>query len=280
MFIKRIFTLVVGFTLIALQTLAQSQPDYKKNWKKVQALEDKGLPKSALAEVMNIYKMATKDNNEPQVIKTYIYQIKYRSQIEEDNQEKNIAFVDSLIQKTKAPAKNVLQSIQADMYWNYLEDNRWKFNERTRLADDRSKDIATWSIDKLFATITQLYNSSLSNTSLLKSTAVGYFDAILIKGENTRQLRPTLYDLLAHRALYYFMSNETGSALPSYEFKIKDKVVFGSAHEFINASFPGKDSLAPHRHALMLLADLTKFHINDPSPDALIDLDLMRFSFA
>src|SRR5437868_11008654 len=145
MFIKRIFTLVVGFTLIALHTLAQSQPDYKKNWKKVQALEDKGLPKSALAEVMNIYKMATKDNNEPQVIKTYIYQIKYRSQIEEDNQEKNIAFVDSLIQKTKAPAKNVLQSIQADMYWNYLEDNRWKFNERTRLADDRSKDIATWS---------------------------------------------------------------------------------------------------------------------------------------
>ncbi len=264
---------------ISLPALAQVKGDYQKNWDKVDAFQKKGLPKSALQEVMVIQGLAMKDNNEPQLIKTYIHQILIRNTIEEDSHENNIFFVDTLIEKVKGPAKNVLQSMQAEMFWQFLRNNRWKFYDRTRLAEEKAKDISTWSIDKLYNTISSLYKASLSNPALLKATPIGNYDAILIKGENTRQLRPTLYDLLAFRALAFFMNDESGVTKPAYEFKINDAAVFAPAREFAKITLHTKDTASLQRSALLLLQDVIKFHIDDASPDALIDADLIRLNF-
>jgi uncharacterized HAD superfamily protein len=88
--------------------------------------------------------------------------------VEEDSRETNIFFVDTLIAKTKYPAKNILLSMQAEMYWQYLQRNRYKFYSRTKLTDENSKDISTWSLAKLHATISALYKASLTNEQLLK----------------------------------------------------------------------------------------------------------------
>ena len=114
--------------------MAQKQNDYAAQWKKVEGLENKGLTKSALKEVLAIYNLALKENNDAQQIKSCMYQIKYRNVSEEESNEKNIFFVDTLIAKAKSPAKNILQSMQAEMFWQYLQNNRWKFYSRTALA--------------------------------------------------------------------------------------------------------------------------------------------------
>jgi len=259
--------------------MAQVKNDYAANWKKVEALEKKGLTKTALQEVLVIYNLAFKDNQDAQQIKASMYQVKYRNMVEEDSHENNIFFVDTLIAKAKAPAKNILQSMQAEMFWQYLQNNRWKFYDRTKLAEEKSKDITTWSIDKLYATITKLYNASLQNDGLLKNTKLEGLDAIIIKGENTRQLRPTLYDFLAHRALEFFMNDEDGVTKPAYRFTIDDAAAFANAPEFIKASFKTKDTASLQHKALLLLQDILKFHIADANPDALIDADLVRLNF-
>ena len=279
MFVKKFIIAVMLLVCTSLPAMAQVKSDYQKNWDKVDALQKKGLPKSALQEVMVIQAMAIKDNNEPQIIKTYINQVMFRNMVEEGSQENNIFYVDTLIEKAKGPAKNVLQSMQAEMFWQYLRNNRWKFYDRMRLADESSKDISTWSIDKLYTTIAALYKASLNNTPVLKATPVGYYDAILAKGTNTRQLRPTLYDLLAFRALEFFMNDESGVTKPAYEFKIRDAVAFAPAVEFAKAAFHSKDSTSLQRMALLLLQDIIKFHIGDADPGALIDADLIRLNF-
>ena len=189
MFVKKLITAVLLLACFSMSSLAQVKDDYKKNWDKVEAFQKKGLSKSALQEVMAIQAMALKANNEAQVIKTYIHQVMFRNMVEEDSRENNIFYVDTLIEKAKGPAKNVLQSMQAEMFWQYLNNNRWKFYDRTKLANEKAKDITTWSIDKLYNTISSLYKASLSNPALLKGTPVGNYYAILTKGENTRQLR-------------------------------------------------------------------------------------------
>ena len=279
MFVKKLITAVLLLACFSLSSLAQVKDDYKKNWDKVEAFQKKGLPKSALLEVMAIQAMALKANNEAQVIKTYIHQVMFRNMIEEDSRENNIFYVDTLIEKAKGPAKNVLQSMQAEMFWQYLTNNRWKFYDRTKLANEKAKDITTWSIDKLNNTISSLYKASLSNPALLKATPVGNYDAILTKGENTRQLRPTLYDLLAFRALTFFMNDESGITKPAYEFKMNEPVAFAPAREFAKASFNTKDTASQQRSALLLLQNIIKFHIDDVSPDALIDADIIRLNF-
>ncbi len=277
MFLKKI--LLVILTGIAFTTMAQPNNEYIKNWKKVEDLEKKGLTKSALAEVLVIYNLAIKDNNDAQQIKSCMYQIKYHNLVDEDSKENNIFFVDTLIDKAKVPAKNILQSMQAEMFWQYLQNNRWKFYDRTKLKEEKSKDISTWSIDKVHSVITKLYKASLQNESLLKATSLTDFEAIIIKGENTRQLRPTLYDFIAHRALAYFMIDENQVTKPAYEFKINDSKAFASVAEFVSTSFKTKDTASLQHTALLLLQNILKFHAADAKPDALIDADLIRLDF-
>ncbi len=276
---KKILLAIFAVTGLAITTVAQIKNNYEKNWKKVDDLEKKGLTKTALEEVINIYNLAVKDNNDPQQIKAAMYQVKYRNMVQEDSRENNIFFVDTLIAKAKGPAKNILQSMHAEMFWNYLQNNRWKFSSRTALMEEKSKDITTWSLEKLHETIGNLYKASLSNEALLKNTKVDDFDPVITKGENTRQLRPTLFDFLAFRALNYFMSDDNALSKPAYQFTINDAAAFAPADEFIKLSFTTKDTASLHNRALLLFRELLKFHLADAQPDALIDADLQRLNF-
>ena len=278
MFLKKLSLLLLKITISAT-LLAQSKNDYSTNWKKVEAFEKKGLAKSALQEVLTIYKLAIKDNNDAQQIKSAMYQVRYRNMVEEDSRENNIFFVDTLIASAKTPAKNILQSMQAEMFWQYLQKNRYKFYNRTKLAEEMSKDISAWSLDKLYDTISRLYKASLANGDLLKQTKLDSFDPIILKGENTRQLRPTLFDFLAHRALVYFMNDERDLTKPAYSFTINDPKAFAPVTEFVLAFFTTKDTASLHHKAIVLLQQILKFHLNDTNGDALLDADLIRLNF-
>ena len=277
MFLRKLLLVILISTTV--NTMAQTTNDYAKNWKKVEDLEKKGLTKSAKDEVTAVYKLAQKDNNNAQQIKACMYLIKYRNAVEEDSHENNIFYVDTLIAGAKSPAKNILQSMQAQLFWQYLQNNRWKFYDRTTLKEEKSNDIATWSIDKIHSVISKLYKASLQNDALLKTTKLDGYSAVIVKGTNTRQLRPTLFDFLAFRALDYFMTDENNLTKPAYEFKIDNAKAFAPAAEFTAASFKTKDTASLQHKAILLLQDILKFHLNDTKPDALLDADLIRLDF-
>jgi len=278
MLLKRLFLPLITILVFAISTNAQ-QNDYSANWKKIDAFEKKGLTKSASTEVETIYNLAAKENNDAQQIKASIYQIKYHSMTDEDSRLNNFFYVDTLISKAKSPAKNILLSMQAEMLWQYLQNNRWRIYNRTTLAEEKSKDISTWSIDKINTTIAVLYKASLTNETLLKTTKLNGYDAILIKGINTRQLRPTLYDFLAQRAISFFISDENYITKPAYAFTLNDDAYYTSAKEFANSTFTTKDTASLYFKAILLFQNILKFHLNDASPSALIDADLIRISF-
>ena len=140
MFLKRILITCTLLSGILYTSNAQVKDDFETHWKKVEALEKKGLTKSALQEVMVVYNLAIGKNNDAQQIKAAMYQVKYRNMVEDDSRENNIFFVDTLIDKAKSPAKNILQSMQAEMFLRYLQNNRWKFYNRTKLAEENSKE--------------------------------------------------------------------------------------------------------------------------------------------
>ena len=261
------------------QANAQGKEDYTAPWKKVEAFEKKGLTKDALNETIKIFKDAVAKNNEAQQIKAAMYQMKYRNMTEEDNQKKNLFFVDTLIAQTKAPAKNILLSMQAQLFETYKENNRYLLYGRTALVEEKGNDINTWSITKLNTTIASLYKASLKNEPVLKSTNLNGLDAIIEKGKNTRQLRPTLYDFLAHRALDYFMNTENDVSSPVYKFIINEEAVFAPIKEFAAYNFKTKDTASLYFNALQIMQSLLAFHVNDAQPEALLDADLKRLDF-
>ena len=270
--------LVSSSMLFSITLMAQTN-NYTAEWKKIDQLIQKGLPKSALAGINKIMQSALAGKNQPQQVKAAIYLILCRSYFEETYLEKSIYTLDTLISKTSAPAKNILQTIQAGMYWKYKKINRYKLYSRTALVDENSKDISTWSLQKLNLQINALYTASLKNDDLLKNTSLQNFEAILQKGTNTRQLRPTLYDLLAHRALNYYMDEENDVTNPSYKFIINDEKAFSPADQFVTTVFSSKDSSSQYLQALHLLQNILKFHLADINTEALLDADLIRLNF-
>jgi len=273
-------TILFLFFLFDFSTLNAQKimEDYTSQWKKVEDFQKKGLTKSALGEVDIIYNLAKKTNNDPQIIKSLLFKITLQQNIQEDASAKSIDSLEQQIVTANEPAKSILQSITAQLYWNYFQENRYKLYQRTNTVNFDKKDIATWTSDDLNKKIGELYIASLKDEKLLQQTKLEPFDAIIQKG-NVRYLRPTLYDLLARRALDYFKNDERDITRPAYAFEINDALAFAPASEFINAKFITKDSTSLHHKALIIFQKLLSFHLFDANPEAFIDADIERINF-
>ncbi|MET2983896.1 alpha-2-macroglobulin family protein [Aureibaculum conchae] len=259
---------------------AQYSDNYSKDWYKVESFEIEGLPKSALAEVEKIYKKAKKDKNNPQLIKTLLYKSKFALTLEEDAQLEII----KRLKKEKAslpfPAKNVLESIIADIYWQYFQQNRWKFYNRTNTAKKvDSTDFRTWDLQTIFEETHSHFQASLESAISLQETDLKQFNSILHPQENSKTYRPTLYDFLAHRAIDFYKTDERNLNRPSYKFEIDNPELLAPNSEFVKNQLYAKDSLSQQLHALRLYKNLTLAHLKDKDPAALVTLTLERLDF-
>ena len=279
MYYRKFLSFTLVFLLGSLQIMAQKMNDYKSNWKKTESLEQKGLIASALKEVKTIFNLALAEANEDQQIKAAMYQMKYRNMVEENNEQSNILYLDTLIAKAKAPARNILLSMQAQLYHQYLQQNRYRLYSRTALTEEKSDDIDTWSSNKLVITIADKYSASLADKKILQSSSTNKYPAVIQAGKNTGHLRPTLYDVLAHRALEFYMNDENYISKPAYRFEIDNEVSFAPVSTFVSAPFKSNDQQSLQYQAILLLQELLRFHINDNDPSALLDADLIRLSY-
>ena len=288
---KSIFILILCFIVTAvLGSIALNQSNkmneniwegYDAEWKKVDSLENQGLPKSALDVVNAIYNFAKKENNAPQIIKSVTYKSKYLIQTEEDGDIKAMHLFEDEIKSATTPAKNILQSMLAELYWNYYSANRWKFQDRTQTIDFKNDDIRTWDIATLHKKTLELYTASVSNKEELKQTGLKKFEPVLIQGDAFgRLLRPSVFDFLAHRALDFLMNDEAYITDPAYKFEINDPKIFDDNKSFVSFHFASADTASKKLLAIHLLQDLTQAHLLDPFPSAMVDLDIKRFTFA
>ncbi len=256
-----------------------SQISYDKSWKKIDSLIDKaGLPKTALAEVNTVYAKAKKENNMTQALKALIYRINLSEQLNDNDRNETFSSLEKEIALSKGAERSILQSILASAYWNYLQRNRYKFYNRTTTVNVKKDDPSTWSIDDLNNKISSLFLASVADSAVLLRTRLESLEPIIIRG-NTRKLRPTLFDLLAHRALDYFKNDERNITKPAYAFEIDDDAAFGEAEKFVTHTFKTADTQSLHYKALQLFRQLIAMHLKEAIPDALIDVNIERLQF-
>lgn len=265
--------------LLALKSCVMSQKiEYDKTWKDIdQLIEVDKQYNTALSKIEKLKNQAKEEKNWPEVVKAVIYTLNSLRNVEEDYFSKSADLLYNEINDAEEPAKSILNSMAADFYNSYFSNNRWKIYERTNLSGHTPEDPETWSATDFHTKIAELYKQSLTHLSLLKNTPVYKYEKIITKG-NTPQARPTLFDILAYRALDYYSSDER--TLPTPEiFIINNPLAFAEATEFINAEFTSHDSTSLHLEALHLLQQLLQFHTEKGNKTALIDADLYRLNF-
>jgi uncharacterized protein YfaS (alpha-2-macroglobulin family) len=258
----------------------QSNKNYDDLWKTVQKFEEGNLPKSALIEVEKIYTAAKKENNAPQLLKTLLFKSKYALILEEDAQLNIINSFNTEISKSAFPTKNILESVLANLYWQYYQQNRWKFYERT--TTESKVDIAdfrTWDLQTLFAEIHNHFQNSLQNEVLAQKTDLAKFDAVLELQKDSKIFRPTLYDFLAHNALDFYKSSETSIANPVYKFEISEEKYLANFEEFSKIKLETPDNLSLQFNALKIYQKLAAFHQKENNNNAFIAVELERLEF-
>jgi len=280
------FLVFLLFLILLMQSSANNNKDvnmkfdkYENEWVKVDEMEKKGLTKSALDIVDKIFEKAKKDNNINQFIKATMYRLKYLSNIEEDAVIKIITELENEIKSSPSPLKELLNSILAEIYWQYYIQKRFQIMNRSVTAEIDETDIKTWDIKKFMDKITILYLDSLKNSNISKSLDINIFEDFLTFYYNTKDLVPTLYDLLAHRALLFFTSDETLLTKPSYAFILKDPKLFSQSGDFTGLDIKAEDTDSLKYKALIIMQDLIKFHKDDENAKVLVDIDIQRLYY-
>ncbi len=267
--------------IVLFATFSNAQHNsYEALWKKVDQFQNEGLPKSALKVVDDISKLAAKNQNTPQIIKSMLHKGKYALILEEDAQLKIINEFKEEIEKSKFPAKNVLESILANMYWQYFNGSRWKFYNRTKTSEKVDvTDFRTWDLQTLFDEIHLHYQNSLHNGLMLQLEPLSAYEDILAESKDSKIYRPTLFDFLSHNALEFYQTDETHITSPSYKFEIDNPKFMDDFKTFSTLKIASKDSASLQLNALKVYQNLIKFHAKDETSMALADINIRRLKF-
>jgi uncharacterized protein YfaS (alpha-2-macroglobulin family) len=252
--------------------------EYKTEWAAVDSTLDINQPKTALGIVQKIYTDATKTKDYGQMVKAVFYLHGLELEYEEDAQLNFIKAIEAEADKAPFPAKQVMLSGLADIYWSYYENNRWKIQQRTTTLTADNNDPATWDAAKFTEKVSALYLQSLQPIDSLKLTPVEVFDPVILQGTR-RDLRPTLYDLLAHRAIDFFKNSEAGVTQPANKYYMDDPKLFGLSEKFLGNKLNHADSGAFSLIAMQLLQELTSHQTDRKYLPGLVDVELERLAF-
>ena len=276
---KKIALTIMTIILFSNISKAQQFEDFSKLWKDVQQLEEKSLPKSALKVVETIYKKASKDNNSAQLIKSLLYKSKFALILEENAQLTIVNQFKTEIEKAKTPTKNILESVLANLYWQYFQQNRWKFYNRTKTSEKVDTiDFRTWDLETLFTEIHTHFQNSLQNGIILQQTNLEEFNAILHLQKDSKIYRPSLFDFIANNALDFYKTNENTIKKPANKFEVNPKD-FDRFYEKNTNYNLHKDQQSLQLNALKIHQDLISFHHNTKDSNAFVLAELDRLHF-
>ena len=272
---KTIFSLFILF----LSLTALPQKLYQIEWKQVDSLAGIGQAQSALDLVTRLYDQTKAANQAEQFLKASLYRMKLEADFQEDTYEKSIARTQLEIKSAQAPVKQILHSILAELYWRYYQNNRWRILNRSETADFDLEDIKTWDLKKLVTTCMDNYALSLTDKELLKNTSVSSYTEILVKEKDSEKFRPTLFDFLAQRAIYFYTISDAGLTKPAATFTMDNPGLFEPSSAFVSLSLSSPDTLSFEFQALQLYQEIVRLHVKDTDPTALIDAELERLNY-
>lgn len=260
--------------LFASPLLAQ-EDFYTKHWSQVYKFEVRALPKSALEVVDQIYAKAKHDKNATQSVKALLYQSKF-ALTQPDAELLIVKKWKDEIKSSQAPLKNILESVLANIYWDYFQGNRWTYYNRSRAElVVNVDDFRTWDADAMFREIHNHFQGSFQNSQSTQAVKLSTIDELLIEALQSKSYRPTLFDFLAHNALDFYSANEGPFSDFNVDLALEDPTYFENID---NIMLPA-DSLNHTVEALKIFKALFAFHKADKDPTAYVNLKLEYFHF-
>ena len=264
----------------ALLCSALSFSQYSSQWQQVDSLEITGRIESADELVSGILQTARKNKDLDQFIKAKIYHYKFYQVNHENADQYILKDLNQTISQLPVPSRNVLLSYKGQFLQQYYSRHRWRIKRRKEIDDPDAKDIATWSEATLQDSIRSSFEASLLNKQQLKKTPVENIAELLEPEPLNRKYKPSLYDLLAYKALDYFSDTSNFPAVkPSEEYDFDASELFGTTSQFLKLKFPQAARHTSEVAVLKTFQELEGVHSEEKDPTALAFAQLQRLKF-
>jgi len=249
-------------------------------WKQVDDAIQNGLPRTAQTILEQIIPAAMEDQAYAEATKAICLKISLEGQIQGGNAEEQIVLLETEIADAPEEMKPIMETILAHWYWDYFQQNSWRFIQRTQTAEPPGEDITTWDLARILAEIDTHFMLALDAAEQLKTIPIEEWDDLLEKGTVPDSYRPTLYDFLVFEALSFYSAGEQAGTIPQDTFEIMaDSPIFGTVDEFLAWEPKTSDTDSAKFKAIGLYQDLLTFHQDDSDKSAFIDADLNRLKF-
>ncbi|SDY72235.1 alpha-2-macroglobulin family protein [Hymenobacter psychrophilus] len=292
-FLLSLFALLMLLTPGSSQTTPPDRPGGGPNaatWLKIDQLLAKGQTASAAKLLEPLYQQARRrPEAAPEYVRTLLYKLRLLENKEEEADYKGIKLLEADLKTATFPARPVLHSLLAQLYARYYQQHRYQLYRRTAVAgpdtaDASRADLRTWDVSRLGAAVVDHYRASTTDEprrqQQLALASLGY----LSRGADAkgRARRPTLFDLLAVRAVEGLSNDEFYITRPAQQFQLTDPALFGPAAGFVrlNLKAPAADSLNGQFHALRVLQQQLAFRLREAGNRvALVAAELQRLDF-
>ena len=215
---------------------------------------EKGLPKSALAKVNDIYEMAQQEKNDVQIVKSVLYRTRLVLQTEELGLETVVTELEAAIADSDSPTKQILQSYAGEVFRSYYQSQYYRISQRTVLEDYLPGDIRTWAPANYRDYVASLYLASVQGDRLT-STKTEDIKPLLQNADQKNidyELKPTLYELLVDKALSYFSQSGLQGLQPSFRFVMGSADYMATAADFTKFDITSEDELSLTYQAALL----------------------------
>ncbi len=284
---------LLAVSFILAQQSSQPKPTplpktYEEAWKQIDSLTQKGLLQSALTQTNALYERAKSEKNYPQLAKASIGRGSLTMQLDPAQWPEHIKALEKDSRLVPEPARSVLQSLLGDAYVVFYQRNRYRIYDRSRVTDTAksadSTDLTTWDGLRIAGAASRAYVASITNEIVLQQTPLSAYAPVVQPGDKEgERLHPTLFDLLAHRAIAFFQNTEFETENNVFRFELDRADYFADPEAFANLllTTPPNAGQTARMLALKTYQRLLAFHAKQATknPDALVDADLGRLRF-
>ena len=292
---KRTGIIIATIILVAVGVLAFAMPnrnpvnpdtpdnpktpknDYETMWKKVKENLEKDLPESAEKELNAIEEKASKDKNQTQMLKTWLYrQNIMQFTVEEDAQQAFIQYAETKVGQLDEVHDALLHEEIAKAYANYLESNEWRINENLPIDGDLSKvEMKYWDKESFQNRINQHYVEALKPVEALKKAKTEDFMVLYENKHNNEEYieyEASLFEFMFHRVANYYEEQSDADDVEG-----ETDAWWLSAKDFVKANLGEGDN--PLNKCLKIYQDLIAYNLKQKNEDVLIYNDFKRFGF-
>ena len=206
----RINFFLIIFTLSFLSVNAQS---YNDLWKDINENLDNKLPQSAETVLNKIEEKAINENNQKELLKSYLYRFKIFRLSEDEAVEASINFATENVTNLQEPERAIFNLAIASLYETYLNNyyhiikNNIPIYSGQQTTDNGQQTLSMkfWDKATFEQVINKYYENSLSDIeSLQKNTTESYKDILTIYDKMADvdfNIEPTLYDYVIHKII-------------------------------------------------------------------------------